>query len=131
MYSVSSWKTNNATEFFQVCVFIFTYGFQILNNTLTNREEVMYIATRQDTPQNIFLLHNVFKEPCYCPAHVIIYAFFYLKNWNHTYFTRYVIMQISILLCRLDILFSSNRNIHKSSCGLCFWASDTLIKVFY
>ena len=28
---------------------------------------------------------------------------------------------------RLDILFPSNHNIHKSSCGLCFWASDTLI----
>ena len=27
----------------------------------------------------------------------------------------------------LDILFSSNHNIHKSSYGLCFWASDPLI----
>ena len=24
----------------------------------------------------------------------------------------------------LDILFSLNHNIHKSSCGFCFWASD-------
>ena len=31
----------------------------------------------------------------------------------------------------LDILFSSNHNIHKSSCGLCFWASDPLIHRFY
>ena len=31
----------------------------------------------------------------------------------------------------LDILFSSNRNIHKSSRGLCFWASDPLIDTFY
>ena len=31
----------------------------------------------------------------------------------------------------LDILFSSNRNIHKSSYGLCFWASDPLINRFY
>ena len=31
----------------------------------------------------------------------------------------------------LDVLFSSNRNIHKSSCGLCFWASDPLIHRFY
>ena len=30
----------------------------------------------------------------------------------------------------LDILFSSNDNIHKSSCGLCFSASDPLIKRF-
>ena len=32
----------------------------------------------------------------------------------------------------LDILFSSNHNIHKSLYGLCFWASDPLIdKYFY
>ena len=31
----------------------------------------------------------------------------------------------------LDILFSSNHNIHKSSCGLCVWASDPLIERFY
>ena len=31
----------------------------------------------------------------------------------------------------LDILFSSNHNIHKSSHGLCFWASDPLIDIFY
>ena len=30
----------------------------------------------------------------------------------------------------LDILFSSNHNIHKSSCGLYFWASDPLIDRF-
>ena len=29
-----------------------------------------------------------------------------------------------------DILFSSNHNIHKSSYGLCFWASDPLIERF-
>ena len=31
----------------------------------------------------------------------------------------------------LDIFFSSNCNIHKSSYGLCFWASDPLIDRFY
>ena len=30
----------------------------------------------------------------------------------------------------LDILFSSNHNIHKSLCGLCFWVSDPLIEGF-
>ena len=30
----------------------------------------------------------------------------------------------------LDILFSSNHNIHKSSCGLCFWDSDPLVERF-
>ena len=32
------------------------------------------------------------------------------------------------VLCTVDILFSSNRNIHKCSYGLCFWASDPLIE---
>ena len=31
----------------------------------------------------------------------------------------------------LDILFSSNHNIHKSSYDFCFWASDPLIDRFY
>ena len=35
------------------------------------------------------------------------------------------------MLCMLNILFSSNHNIHKSSHGLCFWASDPLINRFY
>ena len=30
----------------------------------------------------------------------------------------------------INILFSSNHNIHKSSHGLCFWASDPLIERF-
>ena len=30
----------------------------------------------------------------------------------------------------LDILFPSNHNIHKGSCGLCFWASGSLIDSF-
>ena len=32
---------------------------------------------------------------------------------------------------KVDIFFPSNHNIHKSSCGLCFWASDPLINRFY
>ena len=32
--------------------------------------------------------------------------------------------------CALDILFSSNHNIHKSSFHPCFWASDPLIERF-
>ena len=37
---------------------------------------------------------------------------------------------ISIRVCTLNILFSSNHNIHKSLHGLCFWASDPLIDKF-
>ena len=35
-------------------------------------------------------------------------------------------MNTPLYVCMLDIFFSSNHNIHKSSCGLCFWASDLL-----
>ena len=35
------------------------------------------------------------------------------------------------VVCTLDILFSSNHNIHKSLYGLCFWASDPFIDRFY
>ena len=41
------------------------------------------------------------------------------------------VRELSPYLFNLDILFSSNHNIHKSSCGLCFWASDPLIDRFY
>ena len=33
----------------------------------------------------------------------------------------------SLYVFYLDIFFSSNQNIHKSSWGLCFWTSDPLI----
>ena len=36
----------------------------------------------------------------------------------------------SLKVSILDILFSSNRLIHKSSSRLCFWASDPLIERF-
>ena len=46
------------------------------------------------------------------------------------------IQKVSIFLTttdadKLGILFLSNHNIHKSSYGLCFWASDTLIERLY
>ena len=41
------------------------------------------------------------------------------------------VRELSPYLFNLDILFSSNHYIHKSSCGLCFWASDPLIDRFY
>ena len=37
----------------------------------------------------------------------------------------------SVFMASLDMLFSSNHNIHKSSYGFCIWASDPLIERFY
>ena len=44
----------------------------------------------------------------------------------------YIVSSIfSYTSCMLDIeYFSSNHNIHKSTCGLCFWASDPLLDRF-
>ena len=46
---------------------------------------------------------------------LILKTIFILQLWtpNLVKYIRYV--------------FSSNHNIHKSSCGLCFWSSDTLV----
>ena len=38
--------------------------------------------------------------------------------------------ELDIETRKLDILFSSNHDIHKSSSGHCFWASDPLIEKF-
>ena len=56
-------------------------------------------------------------KPPRCESDEITY------NGTAKAFVRYV--------CILEILFLSNHNIHKSSCGLCFWASDPLIDRFY
>ena len=39
--------------------------------------------------------------------------------------------ELDIETRKLDILFSSNHDIHKSSSGHCFWASDPLIDRFF
>ena len=47
------------------------------------------------------------------------------QKWKGTFFF------LLIHMYTLDILFLSNHNINKSSCHLCFWASDPLIERFY
>ena len=46
--------------------------------------------------------------------------------YTHTYVSSFYVYILSIL----DILFSSNHNIHKSAYSLCFGASDPLIDGF-
>ena len=48
----------------------------------------------------------------------------WLEHWSNV-LQQYTVI---LLILLLDILFPSNHNIHKSSCGLCFWASDPLIE---
>ena len=49
---------------------------------------------------------------------------------GHTFFMPKSNKIFEILNKPLDILFLSNHNIHKSLCGICFWASDPFIKRF-
>ena len=52
------------------------------------------------------------------------------ESFNMTFASRHV-MTHHFGIYTLDILFLSNHNIHKSLCGLCFWASDPLIDRVY
>ena len=47
---------------------------------------------------------------------------------DYPFLNAYVVLVCSVRI--LDVLFLSNHKIHKSSCGLCFWASDPLIERF-
>ena len=62
----------------------------------------------------------------------IIY-FIYLYAKSKKYFLLYI-TQFLLTLCfktlRIRYTFSSNHNLHKCSCGLCFMASDPLIDRF-
>ena len=40
----------------------------------------------------------------------------------------YLLFDVRDDMCEMDILFPSNHNIHKSTCGLCFMASVPLIE---
>ena len=42
-------------------------------------------------------------------------------NFDNEPFTTYIV-DTTTYICTIDILFSSNHNIHKSSCGHRFWA---------
>ena len=56
----------------------------------------------------------------------------YLPSWTLTYLSMYTYDSYNSLgyTYNLVILFLSNHNVHKSSCGLCFWAPDSLIDRF-
>ena len=54
----------------------------------------------------------------------------YIPNALPRISPRYNESNIITFISILDILFSSNDNIHKSSCDHCFWASDPLIEGF-
>ena len=53
-----------------------------------------------------------------------------LPSYYAKYYIAKFVNEFEAYICTLDILFSSNHNIHKSSCGLRFWALDPLINGF-
>ena len=63
---------------------------------------------------------------------ILLFYSLYLSGEDHKndfldYILVWLVLWCLLYICVLDILFSSNHNIHKSSCGLCFWTSDPLI----
>ena len=65
---------------------------------------------------------------CWC-CHILFY-------WRYDFFKgfwdqrRLLFFLPFFNVCILDIFFSSNHKVHKSLCGLCFWALDPLIERF-
>ena len=91
---------------------------------------------------NLCLPHNIFFFRNHCG--IKKKSWFEFQNMQQQYLYEVYVKQhfqveieVVVLVvhihynCTLDILFSSNHNIHKSSCGLCFWASDPFIYRFY
>ena len=58
---------------------------------------------------------------------------FWSNSWKKAFLLIILDIRIYMVLGNIHIrhTFSSNHCIHKSSCGLCFWASDHLIDRFY
>ena len=52
-----------------------------------------------------------------------------IRAWTDIFLQGVAVLKLHI--GTLDMFFSSNHNIHKSLCSLCFWASDPLIDGFY
>ena len=77
----------------------------------------VYCSNFVDIIQFWLLWHNGLKM-----GHFLLWYGTRMKFWQNSN---------SIYNAAFDILFPSNCNIHKRSCGLCFWASDPLIDRFY
>ena len=59
------------------------------------------------------------------------YSTFQLDWCTYLQLPPHTLRLLKYICSTLDILFSSNHNIHKSLRSLCFWASDPLIDRFY
>ena len=80
---------------------------------------IVFFSKSHNFPKNIWQTFPPFNRHKTC---MLLLSIVENDWWVERYFLK---------SSELDILFSSNHNIHKSSCGLCFWASDTLINWFY
>ena len=81
------------------------------------------ISFQRKNYKSVFEVMNAFLGQFFSLKTHLLYEFMrrkvYLSYWNYW------------LYSTLDILFSSNHNIHKSLCGRCFLGSDPLIDRFY
>ena len=85
-----------------------------------------YISSKLCTQNSIFIFHS----------HLSTYTILDNRNWlmNHDLSIKCESILDNIKIQKLGIAiytFSSTHNIHKSSCGLCFWALHPLIENFF
>ena len=88
----------------------YVYVYTIFNYAICSQNGKTFFKMRIERGKITFIL-----------IPLITLDFYELRNeylWP-TYITCYYIH-----IGTLDIFFPSNHNIHKSSCGLCFWGSD-------
>ena len=83
-----------------------------------------YISSKLCTQNSIFIFHS----------HLSTYTILDNRNWlmNHDLSIKCESILDNIKIQKLGIArYTFSYNIHKSSCGLCFWAPDPLIDSFY
>ena len=60
-----------------------------------------------------------------------MYLAMYMHSTIRIFLDKKAEEKVFLYVCSIRYTFSSNHNIHKSSCGLCFCAPDPLIDRFY
>ena len=93
----------------------------------------VHFGTPQTDKSNINLKENLLmlKKQTLMPCPGFSYMYLLRINALRVWWIKIVMNWWCSTYAVLDILFSSNHNIHKSSCGLCFGASARLINRFY
>ena len=81
-----------------------------------------------EQPQPYFFLYFFLSFACRQNWEIKRYLMQKAGSLSSLYFTTNIHI---FVFCTIRYTFSSNHNIYKSWCGLCFWSSDPIIERFY